>query len=442
MSAAIYHIPIQVSDSLEVIETVSRASSVRTAFVDALYSSRSMLRPLRQAQTKLLTELGPDNGVAYTRALRGFHALTAAVLFLLFTAVVRPRTWNDLAPLAFALTVLTGLHTSAGMFREAYPVNHFLLISIYCVATFALARSRGGLASDVVAVVCFALAAHTLESGLVILPLAVAGYLAGLRGISVRGLSAMVTVTAGYFLLRIGYLDMVGTEIGERPTGYWLWSLDSSSVQAIFGTHTYLLAGYTVVSSVVTVLLSQPVNGTWTVIRAALDGRLVAADIIPVVSSLLTTGLIAWHVFSRDAHGHRRTRDPLLLAGVTVLVGTAAISYAYAKSEIMSAAGVFYALLVCDSARSLTNRRGLPALAIAVVVIASSLWTLRAMGLMYQLERSAFAARNEWAHDERYELGTHTSTPLESSLKREALQRTRTNPLLLTPALGTLWGEP
>ena len=36
------------------------------------------------------------------------------------------------------MLVLTGLHTSGGMMREAYPINHFLLVAIYSLAVFAI----------------------------------------------------------------------------------------------------------------------------------------------------------------------------------------------------------------------------------------------------------------------------------------------------------------
>jgi hypothetical protein len=331
------------------------------------------------------------------------------------------------------------------MFREAYPVNHFLLIAIYCTATLALAQSRGGLMHDVVAVACFALAALTLESGIVVMPLAGVGYLAGLRGISRRALVTMAVLTAGYFFLRVEYLDMVGNDLGDRSTGYGMSMLDGEAIRARFAGRPTVLYAYTIASSIVTVLLSQPVNGTWTSARAWLAGTFSPADAIAIGTSVATTLLIAWHLNGRDEAGRRRVWRPLPLMALTVLVGSAGISYAYAKSEIMSAAGVFYALLSYEASRRVSSsvvRSGAPFAALVVAaILLSSTWTIRAMGLQYHLERAAFATRNDWVHDREYELGAHTSTALASSLKQQALRRARTNPTLLAPELARLWGE-
>ena len=96
------------------------------------------------------------------------------------------------------MLVLTGLHTFGGMMREAYPINHFLLIAIYCLAVFAIAQSKGGIIADVAACMLFAIASLTLESGLVVLAVAIAAYVSGLRGISRGALIAMAVLAAGY----------------------------------------------------------------------------------------------------------------------------------------------------------------------------------------------------------------------------------------------------
>src|SRR5262249_49952968 len=115
VSASVFRIPIQVSDSAEIIEVTDRAPSVAAAFVDGLYSSRTMLRPMRQAGTKLLLEAAHAAGDRINLVFRGFHAAAAALLILLFTLAASPRDAVDAAALGFALLVLTGLHTFTGM---------------------------------------------------------------------------------------------------------------------------------------------------------------------------------------------------------------------------------------------------------------------------------------------------------------------------------------
>src|SRR6267142_1323135 len=116
------------------------------------------------------------------------------------------------------MLVLTGLHTFGGMMREAYPVNHFLLIAIYGLAAFALAESRGGILVD----------------------------------------------AAGCAVLRVAGLHMVGNTVGERQTGFGTEMLTTSELRVRFGGTPWLLYAYTIVCSMLTVPFSQPGAGQWT----------------------------------------------------------------------------------------------------------------------------------------------------------------------------------
>jgi hypothetical protein len=444
--AAVYRIPIQVTDSLEIIERVNATPSLRTVFVDALHSSRTLLRPLRQVQSALLLRLGQVRGSSATLTFRGFHALAWVLLLVLFAHALRPDSWAEAAGSIFALTVLAGLHTTAGMLREAYPVNHFLLIGIYTVAVYLLGRGAPVWWRDVVALACFVGAALTLESGLIVLPMAVAGAWAGHRGISRGALGLMALLALGYLCLRVGYLGMVGNEVGDLRTGFGLTALEAEQVRARFADRPLVLYAYTAVSGMLTVLLSQPINGTWTAVRDALRGTLHLVDVVAVVTSILTTALIGWYLASRSADGMPRWRGALPVMTLVVMVGSGVVGYAYAKSEIMSAAGLYYALLAAHAGAALVERVSVVTpsrrtLLTALALVMSLGWTVRVTGLQYRLERAAFTARNEWVRDESLSLSAQSSTPLASSLKRQALRHRATNPFLLPPVVTELWGD-
>jgi hypothetical protein len=85
-----------------------------------------MLRPLKQVWTKLLVSAGEAVGDRFHLVFRGFHAFAGVALVALFVWVCRVRTWTDVAALACALAILTGMHTFVGLFRESFPINHFL----------------------------------------------------------------------------------------------------------------------------------------------------------------------------------------------------------------------------------------------------------------------------------------------------------------------------
>ena len=458
VSASVFHIPIQVSDSVEILEVVDRAPSLSAALEQGLYASKTMLRPMRQVGTKLLLDIAHVTGDHYNVVFRGFHAAAAALLIALFTYVARPRDWSGAAALCLALLVLTGLHTFGGMMREAYPINHFLLIAIYCLATFAIAGSRGGLVADMAACALFVVASLTLESGLVVFAIALAAYVAGLRGVSRGALIAMAILAVGYIALRVPVLHMTGNAVGERQTGYGTEMLTTSELRARFGNVPWLLYAYTILCSVLTVLFSQPIAGQWTAF-APWDPQAPPLFFLnDIGTSLVATAVVVWYLSRRrPPDGRRRWRDPAPLAMVAILVGSAILSYAYAKSEIMSAAGVFYALVVYLAVRELTEvlvrlpqnptnevasaRR---TIAIVLVLFVSTAWAWRAVGLQYRLQRGAFEARSEWV----LRMPPFSPPPVQPAEARltprlldEALHRGRTNPFLLWPPYARLWGE-
>jgi hypothetical protein len=459
VSASVFRIPIQVSDSVEILEVVDRAPSVIAAFGEGLQASKTMLRPMRQVGTRLLLDVAHVTGDRYNVVFRGFHAAAAVLLIALFTYVARPRDWSGAAALCFAMLVLTGLHTFGGMMREAYPINHFLLIAIYCLATFAIAGFRGSLVTDTAACTLFVIASLTLESGLVVFAVALAVYVAGLRGISRGALIAMAILAIGYVLLRVPILHMTGNAVGERQTGYGTEMLTTSDLRARFSNAPWLLYGYTILCSILTVPFSQPIAGQWTAF-APWDPQAPPLFFLnDIGTSLVATAVVVWYLSRRrPPDGRRRWRDPPPLAMVAVLVGSAILSYAYAKSEIMSAAGVFYALVVYLAVRELTevlvrlkpdptNRMGSAfkrTIAIVLVLLVSTAWAWRAVGLQYRLQRGAFEARSEWV----LRMPPFSPPPVQPAEARltprlldEALHRGRTNPFLLWPPYARLWGE-
>ena len=448
LAGSVYRIPIQVSDALETIERALAVPSLPASFASGLGNSASMLRPLREVRTKLLVEVGDALGGRYHIAFRGYHALAGVVLVLLFVGMAAPRTWTDVTALAFALAVLTGMHTFSGMFREAYPVNHFLTITTYTLATFGLARSRGGWLADAAAVACLVIALMTLESGVLVFVVAVAAAASGARGISRRGLAAMAVVLAGYAYLRVGYLGLHTAGLGEHATGLWAGVLSPSEQVARFGANPWPLYAYNVVMSAISVLLSQPSAGRWTVAEAWQHGGLSPVFVVEMGSSALTTALIAWYVLARDDAGRRRWRDPLVVVFGAVLGVNAAVSWAYAKNEIIGTAGVFYALAACAAARAWLLRapRWPMGAAVALLAIVSTGWAVRDAGLHFKLRHTAFVSRSEWATElmpsERQEWPSDARRlEVVSRLKAEAVARQAPPPAQMPEWAEAWWGE-
>ena len=391
--------PVQVYDSVDEIIDAQSSPSVRDAFWSALVEDTTHIRALRAAQTKLLFDLADGR---YRLAYRGFHAALLLAAFLLFTRALRVRTPAELAAAAFALAVLMGLHTFRGTVQEAFPINHFLEVVVFCLVTLTLAQSRGGVAVDVAAALTLAAAALTLESGLLAWVVAVAAWLAGFRGISVRGLALMTVVLAAYFYLRIGYLSIAPPAPGERSSGFLLAMLEPAELQARFGTQPLVFHAYNVLASVLSVLLSEPQNGVFRGVRAVVDGDVPPRVWLEAGSSAATTALVVWAgVQAARGRAVRDDASRLIVVAAAVLAANAAMAFAYTKDEIVSAAGAFYAMAAYAAVREVLRRaatlRPVAGVVAGLLLFAlAGAWVVRSAGVHHVLRTQAFKHRNDW----------------------------------------------
>jgi len=390
--------PIQVSDSLGEILEARQSPSVATSFIDS-FGSEAYLRPLRIAQIKALFDLA--EGRHYWAVYRGFHALLIVAAILLFTRALRVRTAMDFAAAAVALVVLIGLHTFRGTVQEAFPINHFLEIVVLCLVVLNLAQSRGGIWVDVGAALSFAVGALTLESGLLVWVVAVAAWAVGWRGISARGLSIMTVLLIGYGYLRFVHLATGVPSLTERGSGYLLEVLSPDELQRRFGSQPLWFYAYNVLASAGSVLFAEPRSGVFETVSAWLNDRLLRRELLLVATSVVTTGIIAW-----TAVLHIARRQPLgdtarfIVVFAVVLAANATLSFAYTKDEIMSVAGVFYALAAFGAIRDLATSTGLRiATAAAGVLLVGAVatgWSVRAAGVHYVLRSQAIKHQIDW----------------------------------------------
>ena len=394
------------------------------------------------AQIQAVFELANGH---YFGAFKGFQVALVLVTFALFLIVLQVDSPERVAALLLALTVLMGLHTFRGTVWEAYPVNHSLEIVTFCLLAFALSRSRGGTWVDVMAAATVVAATFTVESGLLVWVVIVAAWLAGARGVSQRGVLIVTALMVGYIALRFGYLRTGVPALIERSSGYGLQQLGPDELQRRFGAFPYWFYGYNVVTSILSVLFSEPRAGIWTIPVEFMRGRVAGGTIINVVSSTLTTIAIAWCVATRWAAWRQRhfdRDDQIVFVALAMILANGIISYSYTKDEIMGPAGVFYALAAFVAIAALVSRFTTRAPALALVLfIAASGWVVRTAGLHYQMHLMAFNDRNEWVYVDDW-LERQQSTPttaegkrLVNQLREDALERATINPYLLSPRL-------
>ena len=459
--AGVLRIPLQVTDSLVPMLDAQRSSSVIAAFGSGA-TNAGYFRPLRAAQIQALFEL--SNG-HYFAAYKGFQAAAVLAVFVLFLLLLEVNSLERAAALLFALTVLTGLHTFRGTVWEAYPVNHSIEVVAFCLLALLLARSKPGRWTDAAAALTFIAATFTVESGLLVWVVIVGAWLTGARGISRRGVAIVTVLLAGYLAMRFAYLRTGVPALSERSTGFGLRQLDPAELQRRFGAWPYGFYAYNVLSSILTVLFSEPRAGIWTVPAEFMRGRIAGGTIINVVSSTVTTAIVGWFVVARWRQWWRERSfdrdDQLVIVSIAVIAANGVISYSYTKDEIMGPGGVFYALAACVSVAALLSRpvqpaddvgrvppsagamRGGPAASALALILAmtASAWVVRTAGLHYQMNVMTFYDRNEWVYVDDW-LVQQKSAPttdhgkaLVRQLREDALQRSSVNPYLLSPRL-------
>jgi len=438
-------LPVQVTDSYG--NLVKAAQGTLGSLVYNELYQRAYLRPLLWGQLRMLYDLSGGN---YFEWFRGWHVGQVALLVVLFLRLVRPRSLSGAAAVSLGLAALIGMHTFAGTVREAFPLNMFMTILICSFAAADLALGPPRWWRDVAAALLFAFAALTVESGLLIGVIFVAAFIAGARGVSRVGITFQVLLIAGYFVLRFAVLGVGSPGLEERRSGFGFSGLEPDELVARFGSHPLPFYAYNVVSSFLSVLLSEPRGGTWSVTRGLLYGEPSLPGLVNLTASTLGTLLIGRYMWRRRHEWWARRfdrSDQLVITFVAVAAANAAISYAYIKDVILSPAGAFFAIALAvavrhfiDSMRGVSPARA--AAAVLLLVVLSGAWAFRAIGAHLGLRTAAVKMRTEWAYVDMWlERESQPPTdPFGIELKRH-LQGDAVSKHPLRPALTGDWLE-
>lgn len=449
----LWRMPVQVFDSLQEILDAQESPSIATSFGNAI-GTTSYLRPLRIAQIKGLFDLANGH---YRLAYRGFHALLIVALILLFVRALGMTSMTEAVAAAVALTVLTGLHTFLSFLREAFPINHFLEIAVLTLVALNLSLSRGGWWVDLLAGITFTVAALTLESGVLVWVVVAAAWVVGLRGVSTRGVIVVTALLAGYFLLRFWYLDTGLPSLTERTSGYFLERLEPDEIQKRFGDRAMTFYAYNLGASLLSLLFAEPRDGLFVATRAWLQNDVHPQAYLSVASSAAMTLLMACAAIGwvRSWRQDRPALDrPVRLAIVAVLVmgANVALSFSYAKDDIIALGGVFYAIAAYAAVRAVlayAQAGGVirAALISAMVLVLASAWAMRSSGVHHVMNEHAFRTRNDWAElplrwqqEGRWPKKAEQLALIER-LRRDALESPVPNPQMLPEWRGQWYGD-
>lgn len=399
LSWCVFKSPLTLYDGLDPIITAHDSSSATAVFRTAL-GATGYLRPLRIAQVKWFFDLRPWDPVGTFTAI---HATLLCVTLLLFALFLRPVLPHEFPAAAIALTVLVGHQSFFILAGEQYPINHFLEIVALAVAAAAAARGRPSRWKEFVVPALLVVGALTLESGVLVGVVVVACWVVGWRGVSARAVVLCVLLVIGYAWLRVGVLGVAGPGLEERASGYFMDRLEPSELVARFGRNPVRFYAYNIVSAFLDVILSEPRDGRWIMLRRWIEGSFRPWMAIQLVSSLVLSAAMAWAAVSAFGNWWRRRlteRDRFVLVALAVVGANSVLSYAYIKDEVLSVGAAFYAAaayaVVASLLADVPRARWAALASAAAVVTVSLLWTSRAAGTFFNLRTFAYKTATDW----------------------------------------------
>ncbi len=408
------------------------ASTWRETVVNA-FTGGVEYRPLMIIGVKLAHQLvGLHLWPYQTLVILQFAAMLACLIWLF-----RPDTRIRAVAACLALACVVGLHSSRVLLSFAPTLNTHSISTVLLLAAILLALAPRTRARELAFLPLTLVLLLLLESGVLIVPVMLVLWWTRAPGAGRTAVAATLLGATIYLGLRFGLGQEPATSI-YTETGLGFGDVEPGQLEQIFGRAPWLLWAYNVVASLLTVLVSEPRAGKYHLIAAILHGRVPVWMYVHVITSLVTTGVVAYALAtSRIA----RDRDRQIAAvGVTLLVVGSALGFLYTRDRIALWAGLGYAMLVFVAtatllhgrfdAGSLPERRFLRRAAVAVGVPVLAIgWLVRNGEAYFQVRDMAWENHQEWTT--RFEeLGGYSrpQTDMLQMLRSDALARVPVDP--------------
>ncbi len=229
----------------------------------------------------------------------------------------------------------------------------------------------------------------------------------------------------------------------HNENGFGFSMLAPERVRAEFGDPPVLLWIYNIVSTFLTVVISEPRDGVFSFVESLLARDMESWRWFHVGLSALTSAtIVVGLMLQRSAYGlpaealAEAGRDRLLVVlGLALMVFGSGLGFLYTRDRIALSAGVGYALLLYVAVVSLMER--MPAdgwtrrLVSGALVVLAAAWVVRSGETFLQLRDTAWDYHLEWTTRFAEKGGaTEDRTELFTALQKEALSQTPADPRL------------
>jgi hypothetical protein len=210
---------------------------------------------------------------------------------------------------------------------------------------------------------------------------------------------------------------------------------------------------YIVTGGLASLLFAEPRQGVYSLLAAWRQGQIHPVVLINVISSSATTALLIWYAAARLPRSRSAWSDAdrTFVAACMAFIVNAAFNAVYMKDEIMSPAGLFYAVATFVAVRAVidappTRTVAATALTTCFLVTIAALWTFRVVGGHYQLRYHAFTTRNDWVdvlRPDKHDAWPENPTELAVTqrIRAEAIGRRTTSPSFMPRWADRYWVE-
>ena len=346
--------------------------------------------------------------------------LEFALILLALAALFGATGWPRVVASTIALSVAAGLHTSQILFLFV-PLNAYAASLLIVLTVALLALTPRARRFEWVILPLTLVALLWLEIGVFIVPLLAVAWVMKAPGTTWRGVAAAGLALTIYLIARLGF-SPGGVPLDSPETGFGFSMISADDSYKLFENARWLLWLYNAGANLLTVLASEPRAGTYSFVRTLMGGHVPLWMWLHVLSSLLTTMVVA--VGLRGIRT-RPQRDQIIAAfGVVLAVGGSVLGFLYTRDRIGLPVGIGYAMLVYVALSGLLERRTPRWQTITIGVLVATLgvcWLIRTGERYMALRDTAWDYHLEW--DRAAAAETAAQNPIVARLRASALER-------------------